>query len=345
MWIRVYFISRYIGLASTEEAFSRLYFETAGIGNFLQIIYELESSNNISRQFSQLTIALRDVITAQLQGNNEAMNQSTERLYQSAQNFVSYLAAINPYIDKAEWESMMDLYVQYTIQEANSFITGNYSDDIELFQKLTELTDRMGELFAEAMFNYINSGAKVIYPEDQPCVTYDQMNLIYTIRMFWFELVTWIRAYMLSRYRGIGNAGELKARLKQIPEEYVGALRQIFGADIETSLQLINTYIDLIDALITAQMAGNNEEIDRIVQLLYQNADQRAAAVAAINPFWDGNEWNRRLYSNVQNTITESVTLQTGDYNTNLDIFRTLMDQAESASGYFAKGIFDYLTS
>ncbi len=344
-WIRVYLISRYLGLGTEEEAFDRMYFETSGIGNFLQILFELQSSNEISQQLSQITISLRDLVTAQFQGDTEAMNQSVDRLYQNAENFAVLLSTINPYINEAEWKNMMNLYIQYTIQQANSFVTGNYSEDIELFRRLTELTDRMGEIFAESIYNYINSGAQVIPLDDQQCVTLEQMNQIYIIRMFWFELVTWTRAYMLSRYLKIGNENEIMARLRQVPEEYVGTLRQIFGEGIEPSLQLINEYIDLIDALITAQIENDTEEIDRIVQLLYQNADQRAAVVASINPYWDQNEWENRLRNHVSYTIDESVTLQTGDYARNLDVFRALLDQAESASGYYARGIFRYITS
>lgn len=173
-WIRVYIIRRYIGIGTEEEAFSRVYFETTGIGNFLQVIYELESSNDISRHLSQITISLRDLITAQLQGNLEAMNQSVNRLFQSAENFASYLASINPYISETEWKSMMNTYIRYTIGEANSFITGNYRNDIELFRLLTELTDRMGESFAEANFNYITRGTS--HTTQQPALSYIRSN-------------------------------------------------------------------------------------------------------------------------------------------------------------------------
>ncbi len=344
-WIRVYFISRYVGIGTEEEAFNRLYSETSGIGNFLQVIYELESSSNISGQFSQIIIALRNIITAQLQGNREAMTQNAENIFQNAENFASYLASINPYINESQWKTLMEDYVRYTIEEANSFVTGNYSNDIELFRRLTGLTDRMGDLFAESSFNYINSGGRVILPSDQPCITYDQMNQIYTVRMFWFELVTWIRAYMLSRFKGIGNEGEIMAHLKHISEEYARALRQIFGTEFEPTIQLINEYINLIEELVTAQLEGNNEEVSRTVQLLYQNADRRAAAVASINPFWDENESRNRLYSHVRATIDQSITFQTGDYARNLEIFSTLLNQAESASGYFARGLYSFITS
>lgn len=344
-WIRVYIISRYLGIGTEEETFGRLYFETSGIGNFLQVVYELESSNNISQYLSQITISLRDLITAQIQGNVESMDQSVNRLYQNVGKFASYLAAINPYISETEWKNMLNLYVRYTIEQANSFVTGNYRNDIELFRILTELTNRMGDAFAEANFNYITAGGRVIQPSGQQCITYEEMNQIYTIRMFWFELVTWVRAYMLSRYRGIGNENEVKARLQEIPLEYAAAHRRIFGTNIEPAVQLVDSYINLIDALITAQMEGDDEETGRIVQLLYQNADQQAAAVASVNPFWDENEWRNRLYNHIRATIEESITFQTGDYAKNLDVFRTLLDQAESASGYYARGLYSYVTS
>ncbi|MEL7657298.1 MAG: hypothetical protein AAGU75_15500, partial [Bacillota bacterium] len=96
---------------------------------------------------------------------------------------------------------------------------------------------------------------------------------------------------------------------------------------------------------ITAQQEDNTNEINRITQLLYQNADQRAAFISSLNPFWDENEWRRRLYSNLRSTIEESATFLTGDYSKNLDIFSTLIDQAESTSGYVARGLFNYITS
>ena len=344
-WIRVYIISRYIGLGTAEETFSRLFFETSGLGNFLQIMFERENSNIISQMLSQFTYSLRDLITAQFQGDSEAMNRNINRLYQNADNFSEYLHTINPYINKMEWKDMLEKYIQYTIEEANSFITGNYSDDIELFRRLTELTNRMGDIFAEAIYDYIIDGGQVIPKNDQKCITYEQMNQIYNIRMFLFELAIWTRAYMLSRFRGIGNADEVKARLNQVLAEYVDTLQQLFGVNPETYLQQMITYIDLIDHLITSQIEGDINEINRTVQLLYQNADQRAASIASLNPLWDQNELRTRVRNNLRSTIDELTTFQTGDYTSNLDVFRTLLDQAENMSSFLARGLFSYLTS
>jgi hypothetical protein len=122
-------------------------------------------------------------------------------------------------------------------------------------------------------------------------------------------------------------------------------LKKYFGDSPGVNqLQLeLNAYIGLIDSLITAQKAGNTEEIDRITKELYQNADDIAASLASINPNWDKNEWRTRLYNNLRSTIEESAMFLTEDYARNLDIFSTLMDQAESSSDYFAQGLLNLI--
>ena len=312
----------------------------------MQIIFDREISSNISQQLNQLTFALRDLVDAQFQRNSQAVSQNVTRIYQVASNFASYFASVNPSVNETDWRNMLNTYIQYTIEEANSFITGGYRNDIEAYKNLTDLTNRMGDFFAQSLVDYINAGYSLTPQGNLQCITFDQINLIYTIRMYWYELFTWTRYYMLSRYRGIGNSDVVKARLNEVPAEYINALQLFFGANQANYLQILNSYIDLIDNLITAQQTGNIGEINRITQLLYQNADQSASAITALNPsFWDVSEWRTELYNSLRYTIDESRTFLTGDYNANLDIFRSLLDLAESTSSFFARGLFSYLVS
>ena len=239
----------------------------------------------------------------------------------------------------------MDQYIQHTLEEANAISSRDFKKDIEIYDELTELTNTMGDTFAQGIYEYITSGQPSGNIPPEQCITYEELNEIFNIRMFWFELVTWIRIYMLSRYKGIGNEQEALARLRQVPETYVNSLKKIFGDKVPAGyLQLFNDYIDLLDAFITAQLQNNTDEISRITKELYQNADKRAAAITSVNPeFWKEEEWKTRLYNNLRATIDESTTLLAGDYSRNIDIFRTLLDQAESTSNYFAQGLFNYL--
>lgn len=178
-----------------------------------------------------------------------------------------------------------------------------------------------------------------------PCITYEQMEDIYTIRMFWFELVTWIRNYMISIYTGVGNPEETFDRLKQVPVEYIIAMKNFFpNIDVENYLQLFNEYLTLISGFITAMMENNTEELNRITRSLYENADKRAAFAASVNPFWSEEQWRDILYINLRSTIEESSSFLSGDYEKNIDIFTRLLDQAETSSTFLAQGLFEYIT-
>lgn len=348
-WTRAYLISRYYGIGTAEELFGLLYLETLDIGNMLEVIFGREYSNRYSQLLSRFAIGLRELITAQLAGDAEAINRNVNDLYQDIAERAAFLEAINPYWSESEYRNLLGTYTQYTIEEANAIAAGDYSTDMQIYDRLAALTNRMGDTFAQGLYDYITSGGQSTGsrpPQSgQQCITYEQMNKIFNIRMFWFELVTWVRSYMLSKYRGLGDVNEVYARLKQVPVIYIDQLKQIFGDKVpEDYIQLFNQYIELLDAFINAQIAGNIDEVNRITQQLYRNADQRAAAITSINPaFWNEAEWRSRLYKSLRSTVDESTTFLMGDYARNIDIFSTLLDQAESTSNYFAQGLFQYL--
>lgn len=348
-WTRAYLLGRYFGIGTAEELFTRLYLETLDLGNMLKIIHGREGAEQYSQLLSQFAITIRDIVTAQLEGNTEEVEHHVNHLYQIAAERAAFIETLNPYASQAEYENLYEIYIQYVLEDANALAAGDFSKDIALHDLLADHTDKMGDVFAEGIYNFITSGSEELQDlqstDDLQCITYDQMNAIFGIRMFWFEFVTWIRNYMLSRYRGLGNTEEVYARLLQVPVDYVNALRQVFGDKVaEDYVELFFTYIELLDAFITAQMENNTVEIDRITQLLYENADERAAAITASNPvFWDESEWRAKLYDNLRGTIVEATSFLMGDYTRSIDIFGSLLDQAEDTSNYFAQGLLNYI--
>ena len=349
IWTRIYIISRYLGIGTAESAFERLYIENMDFGNMIRIHFNHDISNRYSQMLNQFSIGLQELVTARLAGDMNAVRQYLDQLLQNADERAAFLASINPYLDQAKWKNLLTTYLQYTLEEANLFASKDYRQNIEYFDRLMTLSNTMGDVFAEALYDYITSGAEDANTpspqENQTCLTMDQINLLHDIRMFWFELIHWVRAFMLSRYVGIGDEDEVYARLKQVPTDYVNNLNRFFGETPGANeLQLeLEAYIGLIDSLITAQKAGDTDEVDRIVRLLYQNADDRAASVSSINPYWDQEVWKSRLYSNLRSTLDESRMFLTEDYARTMDIYSALLDQAESTGDYFTEGLVNYI--
>jgi hypothetical protein len=345
IWFVNYILSRYEGIEAPEEAFRHIYLEFLDFTDTLRIIFGRESIAEYTEITNAYAFAWRDLLTARLEGDTEAVGQYVNRLYQLMDDGAAFWAAIDPFFDEAELRCLMETYLRYTIEVANSFMTGEFS--IEVSDRLTGLTDKLGDIFAENLYEYITSGFQYVpRPEDRGlCITYEQVDQIYRIRMVWFELIVWARSYMLSRYLGIGNTDEILARFRQVPLEYVSNLEKIFGKrpGEEELLREMNEYINLISAMITAQKEGNQTEIDRLTRLLYQNANERAASVSSVNPYWDVAEWRARLYNHLRYTIDESSAILSGDHLKSLNTFSMLMDLAENASGYLTQGLVYYL--
>jgi hypothetical protein len=347
IWTRAYIISRYTGIGSFGDLFGRLYYEIMNIGDMLEIIFGHEFSEQFNQIVSEYAAALQGLISAQLKGNAAEMNQYLDQLNNIIVKRSESQAALNPYWYKEEWISLLTNFINLTIEDANAFSSGDYSKDIELYDNISVITNAMGDAFAQGLFDYITAGSEDFnqsqLQEQEQCITLDQMNAIFNIRMFWLELVNWTRSYMLSRFKGVGDPAEVYERLKKVPDFYLSMLKQVFGDKADADAKLLDEYITLIDALLTAQMNGDSEEISNITKQLYQNADKRAAYLASINPFWSENEWRIKLYGNLRSTIDESTALLSGDYARSIDIFSRLLDQAESTANYYTQGLFQYV--
>ena len=115
-WIRVYIISRYAGIGTADDSFERLYLEATELGGMLRIIFGRNISNSFTQLMRQLTIGSRELITAQLQGDTEAVQQNVDNLYKDTENIAAFLASINPYLNETEWRDMLGIYLRYSRQ-------------------------------------------------------------------------------------------------------------------------------------------------------------------------------------------------------------------------------------
>jgi len=361
-WTRAYLISRYLGIGTEESLFTRLYNESSKFGDMFSLVFGERFSENFTWLLNEYTIALRDLVSAQKEGNTDGVNKSLERLYKNAAERARLLAQANPFWDESTWRNIFETYLRFTIEMINSFITGDYSNDAEAYDRLTAFTNNIGDYFAQGIYEFLTYTPlktenlqvhEALNPisfnkisDLRQCITRNQVDAIYSLRMFWFELATWTRYYLISRYKGIGNEDIILARLNKVVDEYGTMLRRIFGDQItEEYLNLIYTHIKLIISLITAQIERNADIAAEATRLLYQNAEQSASFLASINPFWDKTTLRDRLYSYIRSTINESTTFLTGEYDRNIDIFARILTHAENTGNEFAMGLFNYIIS
>ena len=175
-------------------------------------------------------------------------------------------------------------------------------------------------------------------------ITYGQMNLIFQSRTLWRDLVMWSRIYLNSRLAGIGPLEDVYNRIYRIPLEFGNIFRLIFGNQAaEVVIQQLSSNVVLYRQLVEAMITGNNEAAATITQELYKNADERAAYMASINPFWDETQWRNLIYNFYTFSFQEIISILTNDPK-NIGLFDRFMQYTDAIGDYFAQGLFNYMT-
>jgi len=180
-WTRAYLLSRYLGIGTAEEQFGRFYLEAQYLGNMLDFFFGRELANRDERLAAQFTIIMRDLISAQMEGNAEEIDRHLADLYQNAADRAAFAAEINPYWNKDELTELLNRFVQNTIEEINDLITGIYELGADPYGPLIVLTEELGDFIAQGLYAYITSGAESSAGtvHECECITMDQLNTIY----------------------------------------------------------------------------------------------------------------------------------------------------------------------
>jgi hypothetical protein len=176
-------------------------------------------------------------------------------------------------------------------------------------------------------------------------IPYGASNLLFSVRSLWRDMVTWGRAYMVSRFAGLSSSDVEFNRLYQIPQEFGNIMQVIFGYDnAQKFVQYISQQIVLIRSMVEAQMAGDVNLANQLIRQLYSLADERASFMTSINPFWDLTDTRNLIYNFLQLTIEEITAFLSGDYQRDIDIYDRLLHHTDNMGDYLTQGIINYIT-
>jgi hypothetical protein len=172
------------------------------------------------------------------------------------------------------------------------------------------------------------------------------MNIIYSLRSYWRELATWTRAYLFSRYSGIGNEKELFEHLYSLPEDYTTMLRLILGVQFsELYLDLFNERIITIRDLVSAHLEGNAEEMNQYVTRLYEISDRMSILISSVNPFLDSVKIRDLFNAYNQHIIDMANAFHSGEFEKGLESFDQILIHAETIGDYLSQGLSSFITN
>lgn len=177
-------------------------------------------------------------------------------------------------------------------------------------------------------------------PDGGKCFTQSEVSLMNKIRRLWEEHSVWTRATILSLVDNGPDTELVTQRLLRNPTDFADLLRPLYGNDIASRFErLLRDHLVIAAQLVKAAKAGDSKAAEDYERQWYENADELAAFLASINPYWSESEWRDMLHEHLRLVKAEAVSRLNKNYAENIRIFDIIQTQALKMADVMSSGI------
>jgi hypothetical protein len=167
-----------------------------------------------------------------------------------------------------------------------------------------------------------------------------QLELNNILRQLWQEHVMWTRSFIISTAANLGDLPYVTERLLRNPGDFTAVLEQFYGPEnAQRFQQLFTDHLTLAAQLVNDSKAGNTAAADSARQKWYANADEIAAFLASLNPYWNQQEWQTMLYDHLAITEQEAGLRLSGRYAEDVALYDEIEAQALEMVDYMTQGL------
>jgi LysM repeat protein len=160
------------------------------------------------------------------------------------------------------------------------------------------------------------------------------------LRLLWEQHVYWTRMVILSMAFGLPDVDFATNRLLRNPKDFEAVLKPFYGEAIAANFaELFTSHLAIAAELVKAAKAGNSAAAADAEKRWYANADQIAALLGSINPYWSAQEWQKMLYSHLAMTKTEAVDILSKKYENSISTFDAIEREALNMADIMTQGI------
>jgi hypothetical protein len=171
--------------------------------------------------------------------------------------------------------------------------------------------------------------------------TKSQVRLINKFRMLWEQHDVWTRSTIMSIAFDLPDLDFVIKRLLRNPADFGRVFEIFYGRKIAAKFtRLLRVHLVIAAQIVEAAKAGDEEAVARLERKWYANADQIAAFLARINPFWSEEEWREMMHTHLGLVNAEAVDILKGDYAAGVAIYDKIEKQTLQMADMMAEGIF-----
>lgn len=155
IWTRNYMVSIISGFGNANSVGERLYRIPIDFYGRLQMIFGSQRAQGFVNLLSQHIVLMMNTVGSMKNRDNDALNQNTQLLYQNSKDIAGYLVGLNPYWTTTQWNTLLEQYINMTLQEMVALASGDFERDIDIFDRITYYTVFLADYLTEGIVQYI----------------------------------------------------------------------------------------------------------------------------------------------------------------------------------------------
>lgn len=166
------------------------------------------------------------------------------------------------------------------------------------------------------------------------------MKLSNALRSLWEQHAAWTRMTIISMVFDLPDVDLVTNRLLKNPVDFGNALKVYYGNKIASKFSdLLKAHLVIAAQLVKAAKAGDTSTAAIVEKNWYKNADDIAATLASINPYWSEESWKRMLHTHLMLVKSEAVNMLTKNYEAGINVYDRNETQVLEMADELTQGI------
>ena len=160
------------------------------------------------------------------------------------------------------------------------------------------------------------------------------------MRRAWADHMIWTRAVITDSAANLPSLDYSAAKLLSTPKELGRIFSMYYPTETANKIErLITEHLAIGGDLIKAVVGKDQKAASEANARWYKNADEIAAYMGSINPFYSERDVKNMMYDHLR-MVKEELALQlSGKYEQSIEKFDEIMDQGELMADYYVNGI------
>lgn len=168
----------------------------------------------------------------------------------------------------------------------------------------------------------------------------DLQELINYFRMLWEQHVTWTRMTVMAIVHDLPETDLIVQRVLRNPVDFANVLMPFYGEEAAREFdKLLTDHLTIATEIVKASKAGDTSAAADANKRWHDNADQIAAFLGSINPYWSEGDWRAMMNEHLELLGNNAAQMLAGKYEDSINGYDDIEAQALEMADVMADGI------